>query len=327
MFYRQLLDAARADAGIESATLAAYTPLALLDTRGAARGDRGLRAAPRRRPGVPVEHRRPRLLPHAADPARRPAGSSRIATTRRRRRWRSSTTRSRNDSGAARRTRSASGSASATASGGRSIGVAADVKYSRINEAPRPYVYLPFLQVVSLEHDPAHARRRRRSTRSSTRRARTSRRSTPTCRSCTRRPLAEQIARRAASSSTSRRRCCSSSAWPAWRWPRWAPTGWCRTPSSRARTRSASAWRSARPALSVVRGFLGRGLRLGAIGAALGIVAALGVSRLLGSVLFGVSATDAMSFARALAIVLGGVVVATLVPSNQSPSRAATTYC
>src|SRR5439155_7781141 len=26
------------------------------------------------------------------------------------------------------------------------IGVAADVKYSRINEAPRPYVYLPFLQ-------------------------------------------------------------------------------------------------------------------------------------------------------------------------------------
>ena len=26
------------------------------------------------------------------------------------------------------------------------IGVAADVKYSRINESPRPYVYLPFLQ-------------------------------------------------------------------------------------------------------------------------------------------------------------------------------------
>src|SRR5262249_29015072 len=26
------------------------------------------------------------------------------------------------------------------------VGVAADVKYSRINEAPRPYVYLPFFQ-------------------------------------------------------------------------------------------------------------------------------------------------------------------------------------
>ena len=67
--------------------------------------------------------------------------------------------------------------------------------------------------------------------------------------------------------------------------------------------------------LSIVRTFLGRGLRLGALGAALGIVAALAVSRLLGSVLFGVSATDAVSFARALAVVLGGVVVATLVPA------------
>ena len=77
---------------------------------------------------------------------------------------------------------------------------------------------------------------------------------------------------------------------------------------------------------SVVLGFLGRGLRLGAVGAALGLVAALGVSRLLGSVLFGVSATDGPSFARALAVVLAGVVVATLVPacraSRTSPLRA-----
>ena len=67
--------------------------------------------------------------------------------------------------------------------------------------------------------------------------------------------------------------------------------------------------------LLVVRGFVARGLRLGAIGAALGIAAALGVSRLLGSVLFGVSATDANAFARALAIVMGVVVVATIVPA------------
>ena len=39
------------------------------------------------------------------------------------------------------------------------------------------------------------------------------------------------------------------------------------------------------------------------------------LTRLLGSALFGVSATDALSFARALAIVLGVVVVATLVPA------------
>jgi ABC-type lipoprotein release transport system permease subunit len=39
------------------------------------------------------------------------------------------------------------------------------------------------------------------------------------------------------------------------------------------------------------------------------------MTRLLGSALFGVSATDATSFLRALTIVLGGVVVATLVPA------------
>lgn len=67
--------------------------------------------------------------------------------------------------------------------------------------------------------------------------------------------------------------------------------------------------------LSVVRGFLERGLRLGAIGAGLGLVAALAVTRLLSSALFGVSATDVSSFARALAIVMSVVVVATLVPA------------
>jgi len=37
------------------------------------------------------------------------------------------------------------------------IGVAADVKYSTINEAPRPYVYLPFLQAYR-SHMILHAR-------------------------------------------------------------------------------------------------------------------------------------------------------------------------
>jgi putative ABC transport system permease protein len=56
-------------------------------------------------------------------------------------------------------------------------------------------------------------------------------------------------------------------------------------------------------------------MRLGAIGAAVGPVAALSASRLLASVVFGVSATDAVSFARALAIALGGVLIATIVPA------------
>ena len=67
--------------------------------------------------------------------------------------------------------------------------------------------------------------------------------------------------------------------------------------------------------LSVVGGFLVRGLKLGAIGAALGTVAALGASRLLGGMLYGVGATDLVSFGRALAIVFGGVIVATIVPA------------
>ena len=66
---------------------------------------------------------------------------------------------------------------------------------------------------------------------------------------------------------------------------------------------------------SVVREFLGRGLSLGLTGAALGVAVSFGVGRLLGSVLFGVGATDAVSFVRALAIVLGGVTVATIVPA------------
>ena len=66
---------------------------------------------------------------------------------------------------------------------------------------------------------------------------------------------------------------------------------------------------------SVVRGFLARGLRLGAIGVALGVVVARAASRFLGSVLYGVSATDALSFAGAVAVVMAGVVVASLVPA------------
>jgi predicted permease len=66
---------------------------------------------------------------------------------------------------------------------------------------------------------------------------------------------------------------------------------------------------------AVVRAFLTRGIRLGAVGAVIGVVLALGLTRLLRSVLYGVSATDAVSFTRALIIVLGVVVLATFVPA------------
>lgn len=66
---------------------------------------------------------------------------------------------------------------------------------------------------------------------------------------------------------------------------------------------------------AVVRGFLGRGLRLGAIGVVVGTLAALGVGRLLQNAIFGVSPTDGVSFAQALAIVFVVVVVATFIPA------------
>jgi ABC-type antimicrobial peptide transport system permease subunit len=65
----------------------------------------------------------------------------------------------------------------------------------------------------------------------------------------------------------------------------------------------------------IVWHFLRGGLRVGTIGAAAGTVAALILARLLGSVLYGVSATDPPSFASALAVVLGGVIVATIIPA------------
>jgi putative ABC transport system permease protein len=68
-------------------------------------------------------------------------------------------------------------------------------------------------------------------------------------------------------------------------------------------------------ARSIVVAFLTRGLRLGAIGVMLGVASALAASRFLGSVLFGVSATDAASFTRALLLVLVGVMAATVVPA------------
>ena len=62
------------------------------------------------------------------------------------------------------------------------VGVAADLKYSRINEAPRPYFYLPFLQayrsgMILHTRGPGAG-----GARWSNRRARMSRRSMPICR-------------------------------------------------------------------------------------------------------------------------------------------------
>jgi predicted permease len=67
--------------------------------------------------------------------------------------------------------------------------------------------------------------------------------------------------------------------------------------------------------MDVTRRFLSRGLRLGIAGTILGLVAALAVSRLLVSFLYGVSATDFVSFSSAALAVMVVVAAASLIPS------------
>jgi len=60
---------------------------------------------------------------------------------------------------------------------------------------------------------------------------------------------------------------------------------------------------------------LRRGIQLGAIGAAAGVVAAVAVTRLLTTLLYGVSATDPIAFIRGIGVVVAVIVMATLLPA------------
>lgn len=65
----------------------------------------------------------------------------------------------------------------------------------------------------------------------------------------------------------------------------------------------------------VMRRFLGNGLRLGAWGAAAGLVIALGLTRLVANLFYGVSPTDPVAFASALGAVLIIVLGASFIPA------------
>src|SRR6185295_1174255 len=312
VFYRKLLDAARADAGVETATLAAYVPMSLLDTRSQRVAIEGYE--PRRGEDVAFmsnvvgpDYFRTLRIPVVAgrefedrdDETAAPVAI--VNATLAQRFW----------GGAAnaigRRLRVGDTDSRTV------IGVAADVKYSRINEAPRPYFYLPFLQSYRSSMI-LHTRG-----------------SAPVDR------LVDQARAEIAAIDAD---LPITSARPMAAHLRGAfiffdltatmlfifgVAGMALAAMGTYGLVSYTVKQSTHeigirialgaPRLSVVREFLRRGLRLGAIGAAIGIVAALGLGRLLGSALFGVSATDAISFARALAIVLGGVAVATIVPA------------
>jgi len=69
---------------------------------------------------------------------------------------------------------------------------------------------------------------------------------------------------------------------------------------------------------SVLAMVLGRGLRLTAIGAAAGIVGAIAASRVLASLLFGVSATDPLTFALVAVVLMAVAAVATWLPARRA---------
>jgi predicted permease len=68
----------------------------------------------------------------------------------------------------------------------------------------------------------------------------------------------------------------------------------------------------------VVRLMLGQGLRLGAIGAAVGLVAALIAARVIGSQLFGVGSFDLAVYATVLAVLGAVVVLASWLPARRA---------
>jgi putative ABC transport system permease protein len=322
-FYRQLLDAARAEPGVESATLAASTPLTFLDG--------GLRP-------VAIEGREVRqdddlsFLSNIVGPDyfrtlripliagrefedRDDESSASVAIV-------NSTLAGRFWGGAAnavgRRVRVAEGDWRTV------VGVAADVKYSRINEAPRPYVYLPFLQwyrssMTLHTRGPVASPGAGPSTAVGIDQLVDEARASVAALDANLPPVKARSLAAATRGALVFFRLMASMLFV------FGVAGMALAAMGTYGLVSYTVKQSTheiglRMALGasgsmVVRGFLVRGLRLGAIGAALGLVAALGFGRLLGSVLFGVSPTDGLSFAIALAIVLGGVMLATLVPA------------
>ena len=71
----------------------------------------------------------------------------------------------------------------------------------------------------------------------------------------------------------------------------------------------------------VVALIVGRGVRLAVIGVAVGSASALGLTRLLDGMLFGVTATDPIAFASVMAITLTAVLAATWVPARPRDLR------
>jgi macrolide transport system ATP-binding/permease protein len=312
VFYRTLLDAARTDAGVESATLAEKMPLGFLDTPSRRVAIEGYE--PRRGEDLafmwnPVasDYFRTLRIPVVAGRAfedrddEKAAPAAIVNNTLAQRFW----------GGAAnalgKRIRFADGEWRSV------IGVAADVKYARIDEPPRPYIYVPFFQsyrgsmvlhtrgAAPVDQLVEQARARVEAL-------------DPDLPILSARPM---TAMRRGATILLDLMATMLFVFGAAGMALAAMGTYGLVSYIVEQSTHEIGIRMALGAhtLSIVRRFLGSGLRLGAIGATVGIVGAFGVSRLLSGVLFGVSATDPISYLRALAIIFATVAVATIVPA------------
>jgi len=72
------------------------------------------------------------------------------------------------------------------------------------------------------------------------------------------------------------------------------------------------------PASTVLRGVLGQGMRLTAFGLAIGLLGSWGISRALASLLYGVTATDPLTFASTAGLLALVSLLATWIPARRA---------
>jgi predicted permease len=193
------------------------------------------------------------------------------------------------------------------------VGVAADITYTRLNEAPRPYVYLPHAQAFNHQMF-VHARGRdevRALTGLVERHIRAVDSNIPILDAA---PLADQTRLGVGVYDMTARtlRVVALVAIALTALGIYGIVAY--TVQQATHEIGIRAAIGARQSQLLAR-YLGHGLALGLVGAAAGIALALAVTRLMVSLLYGVTATDVPSFAIATAVVLGTTVAASLMPA------------
>jgi macrolide transport system ATP-binding/permease protein len=193
------------------------------------------------------------------------------------------------------------------------VGVARDIKYTRLNEEPRPYVYFPFAQtyVGSMY---VHVRGSETAARLLDRVARQVRAVDANVPIVEAKPLTDQLRAGVGTYEVAARvlafvglAAIALSALGIYGLVAY-------TASQRVREIGIRLALGA-PRAGIVHRFLMGGLRLGAAGAAIGILASLATSRVMASLLYGIAATDPVSFATAGLAVLFVALLASVVPA------------